>query len=712
MNTARTSFSRTNALWGNVSPPIAQAPNLQCRQLTLPYFGTCGSGISGLTGPAQNNLRLQKMNVWTQSDDVFYTRGKHSFQFGELFNAFQENPIDGGGISFTGQSFANMASFLTAVPTNITLNTGPSYSRHWRYSTFGIYAQDDYKVTPRLTLNLGLRYEFITTPHDTLGQNSVIENVQNSAGYTVTPNAWLGADQSYHNFSPRVGLAWDIFGNGKTAVRGGWAKLFDVNNIAVTMLQTIVSTPPFSNRLEDIPTLGLPTGAAYTLPFDSVFPPGAATALTLAGNPTASLTAPRPLGWYQSYVYTYNLTVEQQLPWNMSLTVAYAGSRGYSLNQQTEGNPVIPQGVPGPNGTCVLPPAGHVVNTASMQDDGSATACWLVADATLPNPTNGVIVPGVTGARRNPNFGSMDYYTDQGLSWYNSLQVNFSERLYHGLTFQSNYTWASSWDTQNQASGVGGENTGSNTSDCDDTFNVRNCEGQTTFATPNTWVLNVLYNVPSPGSGNKLVKGVLGGWRLGAITKVQSGFPFSITMNTERSESGVGNFRSEVDRPDLVPGRSIYSITHGGSTGCPGVPGGTPLGTPTLYYDPCAFSIPNEGFLGTVPRNSLRGPNLRNIDFSLTKDTPVKALGEAGMVEFRVEVFNPLNRPNFSLPGNLVYSPSTANQESTPNNGAAQLTGASALKPFSGAGQILPANGNLGTVTTSRQIQFALKLIF
>jgi hypothetical protein len=379
------------------------------------------------------------------------------------------------------------------------------------------------------------------------------------------------------------------------------------------------------------------------------------------------------------------------LPFSMALTVAYAGSKGYNLANTQEGNPTIPQGVPGSDGTCVLRAAGQAVNTSSMID-GSATACWIGPYNLRDSNQKPIIDP-----RTNGNFGTMDLFTDRAHSWYNALQVGLVKRLSHGLQLQNSFTWSKSIDEQ--AGAAFAENTASQAADGVDTFNINNERGPTVFDVPYSEKLNVIYQIPSVGSSNAFVQKLTGGWWLSSITTVQAGYPFSLGLNTERSGSGVQGGAAGVDRPDILAGRTPYNITHGVSSGCPGVPAGTPLGTPTLYYDPCAFAVPTLGFLGNVGRNTLRGPHFRNLDFSVVKDTSLKYLGEGGKVEFRAEIFNILNHPNFALPSRTVYNG---------NKGTATSGSYVEAAPFSGAAIItstVPA-------VNARQVQLALKILF
>jgi hypothetical protein len=197
------------------------------------------------------------------------------------------------------------------------------------------------------------------------------------------------------------------------------------------------------------------------------------------------------------------------------------------------------------------------------------------------------------------------------------------------------------------------------------------------------------------------------GWWLGGILRLRSGYPFTPVLGDDRSRSAVLGGVNGLDRPDLMPGVEASDVTKGTSRGCDHIAPGTPVGTPDLWFDPCVFTLPSEGFLGTAGRNILRGPGLANLDLSLAKDTPLRLLGDGGRLEFRAEVFNALNRANFA----------------TPEVGVADTPSAAVIFPgspdeFGPTGNLIPqrrlttVGKILKTATPSRQVQFSLRLSF
>ena len=624
LNTFRFSLSRTNLDWNSADAAEATGPQVSL----VPGLPVGTIGIGGLTSLGSDGTapRVHKQNIFTWSDDLFDTRGSHSLKFGALINHYQQ--VIENAASFKGSaSFANLAGFLSGAATSISaLTPGSSIERTYHFNTLGFYAQDDWRIRSNFTLNLGLRYEFSTVPFEAHGQYSVIKDVRNDSSFTVTSSIF--ENPTLRNFSPRFGFAWDVKGDGKTAVRGAFSVLYDLSQAASLLLQSQISTPPFSLRNQTA------NPAVLTVPL--TFPASAAS------------VAPRPIDWHiqQPHMLDYNLTLERQLPFDMALTLAYAGSRGINLIQGKEGNPTVPQ---------ILP-------------DGRQF--WAVG---LP--------------RINSNFGTMDLFAAGANSWYNALQFGLLKRLGKGLQFQSSYTWSRVIDEN--AGAAYGEDTASTNADGADPTHRQVDRGLAYFDLTQVWKLNTIYQLPSPISSRRAAAKLLNGWWISGILTLQSGQPFTPCLQSNRSRSGVQGGGTCDDRPDLVAGRNSANITQGASTGCSGVSAGTPVRKTNRFFDPCAFTIPAAGFLGTAGRDILRGQGFANLDFSLVKDTTLRYLGESGKLQFRAEVFNILNRANFGLPNRTVFA------------GAANVE-----PPLPTAGVIT------NTLGTSRQIQLALKILF
>jgi len=662
LNTARFSFSNTNLRL--LSPT----------DLTGPQFDfIAGKGFGDITGFTEIGTRpsapiRQFQKVWSWSDDVYLTKGAHSFKFGFLLNDY--NPFYTSGAGSTGGiTFNSVGDFLMGKSARFSGKTADSIlDAEYRHDSLGFYAQDDWKVSSRLTLNLGLRYETLISPREVNGRGSAIRNLLVDRLPTCADPRCLQADDpgklfinpSRLNFSPRVGFAWDVFGDGKTAVRGGAALLYDVASYgsAIGGLGW-----PYSVTVNGS---GPQTSGNFTLPLT----------LPTTGNISAGGV---DYNLQQPHSYQGNFSVEQALPWTMALSVSYAMNRGVDLYRRTEGNPAPPLGTPTiVNGVAVC------ANTGAKTFDPAGLHCWLG-----------------TETRLNPAWSTANRLMADSSSWYNALQIGLRKRMTKGLQFQSNYTWSKVIDETQGI--VDAENTTSHFGAADP-FNRRRDRAPSSFDLRQNWSFNAVYALPQV-SGAGGVKGALvNGWRLSGIVRVRTGFPFSPVLNGNRSLSKAlgGSGTNGLDRPDFLPGTTADGLTSGVSRGCGSIAPGTLVGTPNLWYDPCGFALPSLGFLGNAGRDSLRGPGLSNVDFSISKDTRLRFLGEGGRLEFRAETFNLFNHASFA----------------TPEVGVADQPNAAVVFPGSTSASVrselpLPTAGTiLKTSTPSRQIQFALKILF
>ena len=621
----------------------------------LPMGAIGPSGVSTL-GTFQNAPRTLKQNIFTWSDDLIYTRGHHSMKFGFTVNHYQDF-FDIEGLNKGVAQFSNVANFLSNVLFSWQqVLPGSNLRRYIHFDTFGFYGMDDWRATPKLTLNMGMRYEPTTQPQEVHGIQAGLPNPATDPTTTVGLPYML--NPSLRNWSPRFGFAYILDSSGSTVIRGGFSLLYDLQSYGTLLM----------------------LGAAYDSPFASSYtsPANQTSKLTVPYVIPANATAPLT---YRGAVYRmnqphmmqYNLAFERSLPGLIGLTLAYAGSRGINLLTVREGNPVIPTGIPS-GGACITPPAGTIIDLTS-QFDGSATSCYLA-----------------TSPRRNPAFGSMVVGMASSSSNYNALEVVANKRLSQGLTFQSSFTWSKLLDY--------GQNVQDGAANPIDPLHQENGYAPADFNASYNERFNVVYYLPKASSSSHLVRAVANGWWASSIFAIQPGFPFGPGLTSNRSlDQQLSALGAATDRPDRLAGRSKNNIMHGVSAGCgtgptraqggTAIAAGTPLGGPNLYYDPCAYSIQPSGFLGNDSRNYLIGPGLLSLDSSVVKDTAAKFLGDSGQVEFRAEFFNILNHTNFAGPGAGVYAGTASVQNPSPTAGIVS-----------------------GTATTSRQIQFAIKVMF
>jgi hypothetical protein len=665
LNAARASLAFTRQ---NIASPIyVNGPQYSFEGQPMGSVIVTGLTESGFGGTP---LSASKQYISSYGDDLFYTKGRHSIKTGILINHFKVYVQN--GLSLWGAiSFSSYTNFLQAnAQTNEEIAPGGIDYKQVAYDTIGAYGEDDYKVNRRLTLNFGLRYEMNTNINavgPSAAFNGALENPTEDINFTHT--TLLTKNPSYFNFGPHLGFAYDVFGNSKTALRAGFGEFYEI--AGWTSFLHGDAKAPFAQNTFNAP------GTITTLPIP--VPTGTSLAALQERNPY-------DYDWNikQPKMLEYNVAIQQQLPWQSSLTVAYTGSRGYDLQTLTDGNPVVPNGVPSlQNGVyaCVAPPAGTSLPSIANQN--------LVYG---PN-ANACNIPGVAATRMNNNWSAYNEIKDSQDSWYNALEIVYQKNATHGLQLQTNLTYGKVEDDTQGSTSAATEVVGSQTYPSDP-WDPMLDKGPSSFNTKYAWKTNLIYHTPTVGVNNRIASGFLNGWWASIISQVTTGYPFTVSISSFRSGMDVNDGNSAVtDRPDQKPGRNNSNITHGVSAGCQGFAAGTKLGTPANYFDPCAYTIQSAGFLGTTHRNSLVGPNYEDVDFSLVKDTRARFLGKDGQIEVRAEVFNILNRANFQVPTHNVVFAGTGPATNDVEN------------PVSDAGQ-------LSVVDPARQIQLALRFSF
>jgi hypothetical protein len=595
---------------------------------------TTGAGTISAAGPNNAAKSWNRRNLFTYSDDVMINKGRHQISAGVWFQPVQVNE-DSASRQLGQASFSSLESFLQAHVTSFQVVPNPT-ELGFR-SLFGAwYVQDAIKLRPNLTVQVGLRHEFTTGWNEVSGRAANF--VTDSNGVLLTQPRVADSIFTENNatklFSPRVSLAWDPFGDGKTAIRAGFGTYYSLMDDFSFLLNSV---PPyntnisFSNTslfsfLPIVPSIPQPPacGPGVPKPCTTYAPQGV----------QANATTPTALEW--------NFTVERELDANTSLRVAYVGSHGYHGLLSIDPNTI---------------PAQVCADVSGCTAGGTGTARSTV-------PQGAQYIP--VGSRPNPYISNGFFWFTEANSSYNALQIDVTRRLRNGLQFRGNYTWSKNLDMNSALTGAQANNQPQMVMIPRD---PRRDWGPSALSPSQQASISAHYDLPfgrgkqwlhdASGVENKLA----GGWQLNGIATIVGGFPFTPTAGTNRS--GDGDTRNP-DRPNVNSSFTGPVVT----------------GNPNGWYNPAAFALPAPGTYGNLGRGVFSGPGLGDLDFSVMKDT---AISERVNLQFRAEFFNLFNNTNFGPPNPIVFS---------------------AGKVSSSAGLITR------TATTSRQIQFGLKLIF
>jgi hypothetical protein len=609
-------------------------------------FPVIGSGTEATGGNGQS-VRVNQDHFNFQ-DSVTWIRGRHTFRFG---GGYTHSSLDLDDFTFFGgiitTSWADLLLGLPAAGNGtpfsnifLSIDLPGDLNRSWIVKDGNLYIQDDFKVTPSFTLNLGLRYERLGHLGDTGGRNSGFDislanpnppaagtvagfTVSNNfpgtvpAGVTQLDNEFGIRGEGQNNFDPRIGFAWRLPNSflpfsERMVLRGGYG-IYHTRATGQAFLQ-LATARPFAALRQ------FQAAANATATFANPFQPEPVLPAFVPYSPTTALTTSLVVpGYRPPKTQQYNLNLQVDLGHNYLLEAGYVGTSGsdlvfsHSLNQALLASPANPI-------------RGVTTNTA--------------ANVPLRVPIHGFTATGLNAI-------------DSGAtSRYNSLQVSVTKRFSDGLQFLAAYTFAHAYSdaaANTSAAGTGGINGNQN--------DRRATYGRADFNREHRFVFSYVYDFPSPKQFNSVVNNLLGGWSLAGVTTIQSGVPLSITGTNAQNAFGI-----TADRAPLAAGCTHANLVTSGSTTSRlgGASGGSGYFNRVCINGLLAVGgapvwpliEPGGGRdFGNSGVGIVIGPGQNNSDIAIIKRTPLRFINESANVEFRTELFNAFNHPQFGNPG-------------------------------------------------------------
>ena len=623
--------------------------------------------VTNLTGwgGGSTNPKHYVQNLFQFKEDFYYTKGRNSFKFGMQYERFQLNDNsgfhDGGSFGFSGlqqlmQNTVNSANFVKPGSDNV---------RGSRQNLTGFYLQDDISLRAGLTINLGLRYEFISSPIEVNGKMGNIRDLT-SPHIDIVTEATVDIGEPYFknpslkNFAPRIGFAWDPFGSGKTSFRGGVGVYHD-QILAGEYRSPLGRSGPFYAAVglaaaDFVSVGGINFPHAYTVQRDR---------LTQGGGAVQFDGIEYDMD--QPTVYKWSLGIQRELAGGMTAEAGYSGTR-----------------------------ATHLLRSEIMFNSSPSVLINGKRFIVLDTGTGANVNPlGIRNVLNNPGMDRMRWRTSDGESDYHGLRLSLTKRFSRGFQFQTSYTFSKTTDDSSNFVGSGDFGDSNRAA-----YRTDKEHGPAAFDVRNSFTSNAVIDLPGrnlTGAAGKL----LGGWSLSTLMRFNSGNPVSLDADQARIGSSQMRFA----------GGSTLDLIAGGDQ--------NPINpqNPDNYFEASQFAFPaancitkssatpvqasgcdrNAGgpfqgiggaFQGNLGRNHLTVPGVGNVDITLMKDTPFPMLGEAGSLEFRWELFNLFNRPNFGSPNLTVFD-----RTGTLQTDAGEITSTKDSVP-------------------SRQMQFALKIVF
>lgn len=559
-----------------------------------PSFNVTGYWIMGNQGSEYTTLGNLTYGI---NDNLDYTHGRHSAKFGgELIeNRFPYASVNDGSTmntangSYTGNA---LADFEEGHMNKFTQDSG-LFARLYNLDP-SLYAQDDWRLTHRLTLNLGVRWE-VFYPWSGQGQDATFVPGVQSQRFPTAPlglvfNGDPGipdgiAHASYLRFAPRIGFADDVWGNGRMSLRGGYGIYYSIN------------PPLYAGDLRQEPftlTLSLSSTSSIVDPYTGISPYNGVSPFGTPFNPAsptfesgATLYSLDPHTSATPYVQEYNLAIEQQLATNWSMQIAYVGNTGRKFLLARDEN------------SAVYAP-GATTSTANIQS-----------------------------RRPYQPEGEIDLFDNILNNNYNSLQASITRQFSHGFSLLANYVWSKALDTEDPSPAGGAGLTLANEYDPAMDYGLSINDIRQSF------VASYLYALPDVMRWGLFGKEALSGWQINGITTLQKGTPFNVLSNVDTNFDGV-----QSDRPNTVGNPSLGS-------------GRSRAQKVAEYFNTAAFAVPPTGQLyGNTQRNSLIGPGYVDTDLSAFKKFALP--WENSDLLFRGEAFNLFGNVNLNAPGSTL----------------------------------------------------------
>jgi Carboxypeptidase regulatory-like domain/TonB dependent receptor len=672
--------------------------------------------------------------VYQFSDSVSYLKGKHAFKFGGeiLLNQATNNATNNtkGPMRFQG-----IQNFFTGDMSRASISAG-NFLRHYSNQSYGLFVQDDWRISRKLTVNLGLRYELNTVVSDA---NDLIGNFDPKQGLVqVGKQISAPFDGDHNNFAPRIGFAWDVAGNGKTVIRAGGGIYYEQGSYDALMaignllgLRAVPTGVSLYTNGNPIPTtaggnidLGAITFSGHSL--GSATTPGTVkynwanngpntpiySATPACGDGSVTLPTgltPQPcsiLGVDRNlrtpYVTKWSFDIQRAITNDLSLDVAYVGNHATKLLGMTDLNQPLKVGGFSPgwgNPAVAGTPANLCVASAPAYDNCA--------------PDGGLEQAAAPFNAKFPYLGTINWLANDNYANYNGLQVSLTQRTWHGLSYIAGYTWA-------HAQSMSPDNW--SFIQPIDSHNVKNLYGDSEFDVRHHFTFSVTYLIP----GKHVPGQLLEGWSINSIINLQSGLPWGVNDFTTdfsgTNEISAGSPNGEQwdffgNASDFKTSKAFIN-TNGGAQGIPYFPGTSnstclakaqsmgQLAVASLtdlgcYANGKSILIPPAyGSYGTTGPNIFRGFPFYNVDFSVTKSWK---FGERMTAQFRAEFFNIFNHPNIS---NVFGGPGGDNTYTDPSADAGAGFGFRPQTP-----DVTSSNPVLGS-GGPRAIQLGLKLIF